>query len=282
MHTINQAGLAADFWARHKRRPVLLLPNAWDPPSARLFEAAGFEALATTSGGVAWSLGYPDGEHAPWSEVVAATRRIVRATRLPVSADIEAGYGETPEAVGARVAQILDTGIVGINLEDSIPATSSIRSVDEAAARIHAARSAAERADIPLVINARTDLYHLPAVAGEDRYAATLERCRAYIAAGADCVYPFGLSDPTIIAALTAALGAPVNVTGRAGMPDAAALEQLGVARITIASAPTLVAMSAVRKLAEELRASRRFDCLTTTIRHPDMQKLFARTPAQS
>jgi 2-methylisocitrate lyase-like PEP mutase family enzyme len=253
---------------------VLLLPNVWDPLSARIFEVAGFEALATTSGGVAWALGYPDGEQAPWAEVVAATRRIVRVTRVPVTADIEAGYGATPEAVGAHVMEIIDAGVVGINLEDGCHGTPAVRGIDEAAARIRAARAAGGRAGIPIVINARTDLYHLPA-AGEDRFAATLARCRAYLAAGADCIYPFGLRDPETIAALTAAVEGPVNITGRPGMPDAAELERLGVARITIASAPTLVAMSAVRKLADELRASGRFDGLAATMRHPDAQQLF-------
>lgn len=275
MDKIDQLELAATFRARHRQRPVLLLPNAWDPLSARIFEVAGFEAMATTSAGVAWALGYSDGERAPWAEVVAATRRIVRVTRVPVTADIEAGYGATPEAVGAHVTEIIATGVVGINLEDGRGGTPAIRDIDDASARIHAARVAAERAGIPIVINARTDLYHLPR-ADEDRFSETLARCRAYLAAGADCVYPFGLRDLDSIAALTSALEAPVNITGRAGMPDAAELERRGVARITIASAPTLVAMSAIRKLAEDLRVNGCFDGLAVTMRHPDAQQLFA------
>src|SRR6185437_3001679 len=113
-----QAKMAEWFLARHRAPPALLLPNAWDAMSARLFVAAGFDALATTSGGVAWALGYPDGEKAPWAEVVAATARIVRATRVPVTADIEAGYGDSPAEVGLHVEQIIRAGVVGINLED--------------------------------------------------------------------------------------------------------------------------------------------------------------------
>ena len=277
MDKADQAALAAAFRARHKRRPVLLLPNAWDPPSAAIFAAAGFEALATTSGGVAWAIGYPDGEAAPWDEVVAATRRIVRVTRLPVTADIEAGYGATPDAVAAHVTDIIAAGVVGINLEDGLHGEPPIRSIEDAAARIAAARAAADRAGVPIVINARSDLYHQAAMsgAGDDPFDATVARCRAYLAAGADCVYPFGARDPKTIAALAAAIDAPINVTGRPGLPDAAALERLGVARITIAAAPTLVTLSTIRALAETLHASGSFDGLAATMKRPEAQQLF-------
>ncbi len=274
---MTQAELADSFRARHHKKPVLLLPNAWDGASARLFVAAGFEAIATTSGGLAWSLGYPDGEATPWAEVVAATRRIVRAAGVAVTADIEAGYAETPGALAAHVAEIIDTGAVGINLEDGRHATPPLRGLDEAAARIAAARAAAHKAGVPLVINARCDVYFYLAQQHDEawRLAETVKRCAAYLAAGADCVYPFGVREPAVIAALAAAIAAPINITGRAGMPDAAALERLGVARITIATAPTLVAMSAVKALADDLRATGRFDGLAASLRHPDAQALF-------
>ena len=149
---------AACFRALHDRRQVLLLPNAWDAASACVFADLGFAAIATTSGGVAWSLGYPDGEQAPLAEVIAATRRIVRATALPVSADIEAGYGQTPEAVGASVRALIEAGAAGINLEDGVQHR-SLRDVDYAARRIAAARTAARAAGVPIVINARIDVW---------------------------------------------------------------------------------------------------------------------------
>jgi 2-methylisocitrate lyase-like PEP mutase family enzyme len=270
----DQTRMAEAFRARHRQKPVLLLPNVWDGASARLFAAAGFEALATTSGGVAWALGYPDGEQVPWDEVVAATRRVVRAARVAVTADIEAGYGATPEEVGAHVRDIIGAGVVGINLEDGMHGP--LRSRADAAARIAAARAAARASGVALVINARCDVYFSQAIDEAQRFAETVARCKAYVAAGADCVYPFGLREAKTIADLAAALDVPINITGRAGMPDAAALERLGVARITIASAPTLVAMSAIRALAEDLRATGRFDGLAATLRHPDAQALFA------
>ncbi|HUZ71807.1 MAG TPA: isocitrate lyase/phosphoenolpyruvate mutase family protein [Stellaceae bacterium] len=272
----DQARTAASFRARHAQRPVLLLPNAWDAISARIFADRGFAWLATTSGGVAWALGYRDGEAAPWREVVDATARIVRAARVPVSADIEAGYAATPAEVAAHVAEIIGAGVVGINLEDGLHGPARIRAVDDAARRIGAARAAAAAEGVPIVINARCDVFHLQFGDAAARLGETIARCKAYLAAGADCVYPFGLRDPDTIAALTSAVPAPVNITGRAGMPDAAALERLGVARITIASAPTLVAMAAIRALADSLYATGAFDGLAAPLRHPDAQNLFA------
>ncbi|HUK59104.1 MAG TPA: isocitrate lyase/phosphoenolpyruvate mutase family protein [Stellaceae bacterium] len=274
--TSEQARDAMAFAERHRRKPVLLLPNAWDGASARIFAAAGFEAVATTSGGLAWSLGYRDGEEAPWDEVVAATRRIVRAAGVPVTADIEAGYGATPEEVGNHVREIVEAGIVGINLEDGLHAPPHVRTIEDAGARIAAARAAATRAGVPIVLNARTDLYHFGVGEGEARFTETVARAKAYLAAGANCIYLFGVREPEAIARLAAAIPAPVNITGRAGMPAAAELERLGVARITIAGAPALVAFSAVAALAKELRATGRFDGLQASLRHPDAQALFS------
>lgn len=275
MDRSQQASMAKSFLARHRGPRILVLPNVWDALSARLFVEAGFDALATTSGGVAWALGYPDGEAAPWTEVVAATERIVRTAGVPVTADIEAGYGTTPAEVSAHVAEIIQTGIVGINLEDGLHGP--IRSIEDAIARLAAAREAAQKQGVPIVLNARCDVYHLQLGEEKTRFAATVDRCKAYLATGADCVYPFGLRDPATIAQLVRAVAAPVNITGRPGMPDASALERLGVARVTIASAPTLVAMSAIQKLASEFRATGSFEILTASIRHPDAQKLFFR-----
>lgn len=273
MNKRDQAEMAVKFCARHRTRPVLLLPNAWDAMSARIFAAAGFSALATTSGGVAWALGYPDGEAAPWPEVVSATARIVRAANIPVTADIEAGYAETPAEVTAHVREIIGTGVVGINLEDG-QHHAGIRPIGDAVARLRAARTAAEIEGVSICINARCDVFHTAGSADTRRFAEAVERSRAYLAAGADCLYPFGLRDPATIADFIKAVDAPVNVTGRSGMPDATALEKIGVARITIASAPALMAMSIIHKIADELRTGT-FVSLTPALRHPDAQRLF-------
>jgi 2-methylisocitrate lyase-like PEP mutase family enzyme len=266
---------AAYFRTLHDRRQVLLLPNAWDAASACVFADLGFAAIATTSGGVAWSLGYPDGEQAPWAEVVAATRRIVRATALPVSADIEAGYGQTPAAVGASVRALIDAGVAGINLEDGVQHR-SLRDVEDAARRIAAARTAAQAAGVPIVINARVDVWIVDRDANPAaRLADAVHRARAYLAAGADCVYPLGLTDRDTIAALIAAIDAPVNVGAFPGLPDLAELGRLGVARVSTATRLATLALSAAREAARALRSSGRFDALDAPLGYLDMQRLF-------
>jgi len=276
--TPNRRQLAEDFRKLHRAPPILLLPNCWDPMSARIFEAAGFPAAATTSGGLAWALGYADGEKAPWGEVVAATRRIAQAIRVPLTADIETGYGETPDAVARSVTDIIDAGAVGINLEDGTANPDEpVRNIDAAAARIRAARAAAEAAGVPIVINARIDLY-LKHVGDEaSRFTDTVRRAEAYLAAGADCIFVFAVADLDLIKKLTAAIKAPVNVVGRAGGPGLKALEAAGVARVSIASGASTVVISQIRRIAAELHQTGEFDVLKTPLTRPEIQKLFAR-----
>src|SRR6185503_11460582 len=265
-----QKKLADAFRAMHRGR-LLLLANAWDAMSARQFEAAGFGAVATTSGGVAWDLGFADGEKTPWSEVVAATARIVRAVRVPVTADIEAGYGETPDQVGKSIAEIVATGAVGFNLEDGTPrADMPVRPIEDAAARIRAARAAATTAGVPMVINARIDLYLKNVGDPASRFDETVKRAKAYLAAGADCIYPFGFIDLDTVARLVKAIDAPVNIVARAGMPPVAEFERIGVARISIASGATLAVMSLVKQIGEGLRSSGTFDGLAHTMNRPE------------
>jgi 2-methylisocitrate lyase-like PEP mutase family enzyme len=271
-----QKQLAESFRYAHRSPPLLLLPNAWDAMSARQFEAAGFGAVATTSGGIAWALGFPDGEGAPWPEVVAATTRIVQAVRVPVTADIEAGYGGTSDQVGKHITEILQTGVVGFNIEDGTPSPDKpVRTIEDASARIRAARAAATEMGIPAIINARVDLYIKNVGDPAGRFEETVRRGKAYLAAGADCIYPFGLADLETIARLAKALdGAPINIVAR---PDTSVieLEKIGVARVSIASGATLAVMSMIKKMAEELHASRRFDGLTHSMTRAEAQALF-------
>jgi 2-methylisocitrate lyase-like PEP mutase family enzyme len=274
----DQQRLAEAFRRMHQERKLFLLPNAWDAMSARVFEASGFDAVGTTSGGIAWALGFPDGERAPWSEVVAATERIVRAVRVPVSADIEGGYGDTPEQVAINVGDIIRAGVAGINLEDSTARPDMpVRPFEDGVARIHAVRDAARTADVPIVINARIDLYQKHIGDAETCFVQTVRRAKAYMAAGADCVFPFGLTDMAVVADLVKALDAPINIVGRAGT-DIAQLERLGVTRVSTASGPSLVIMSAIKRVADELRAGD-LNGLESTLKRVDAQKLFAARP---
>lgn len=277
MNKVEQQRLAEDFRKLHRAPPILLLPNCWDPMSARIFEAAGFPAVATTSGGLSWALGYPDGEKMPWPEVIAATRRIVDAVRVPVSADIEEGFADTADAVGRNVAEIIRAGAIGINLEDGTPRPDQpVRPIADAAARIRAARAAADAEGVPIVINARVDLY-LKGVGDEaSRFAETVRRAEAYLAAGADCIFPFALADLDVIGKLTAAIRAPINVVARAGTPPLRQLEAAGAARVSVASGPALAVMSLVQRIAAELHRTGEFDILHADMKRPDAQRLFA------
>ncbi len=266
---------AQRFRALHDRRRVLLLPNAWDAGSARIFAGLGFDAVATTSAGVAWALGYPDGEGTPLDEVLAVVERIVRVTPLPVTVDFEAGYGDSPEAVAANVRRLIETGAVGINLEDGVR-HEYLRNIDDAARRVAAARQAADEAGVPIVINARVDNWMVGGDEDEDtRVTEALRRARAYLEAGADCIYPIGVSSPELIGRLCAAIDAPVNVGVRPGLPDMAELGRLGVARVSAATRLATVAFSAAHDAAKRMRDSGRFDGLDSSLAYGDIQRLF-------
>jgi 2-methylisocitrate lyase-like PEP mutase family enzyme len=271
-----QVTAAETFRRAHHGPRLLLLPNAWDSLSARQFEAAGFEAIGTTSGGVAWALGFADGEHTPWSELVAATRRIVRTVRVPMSADIEGGYGATPAQVAASVTEILAAGVVGFNIEDgTFRPDEPVRSIEDAVARIRAAREAATAAGVPAVINARIDLYIKNVGDPTTRFEETVRRGKAYLAAGADCIYPFGLADMETIASLVKALDAPINIVARAGTPGPADLKRIGVARVSIAAGATLAVTSLIKSIAQQLHDHGRFDVLEHAVNRPEVQALF-------
>jgi len=226
--------------------------------------------------GVAWALGYADGEHAPWAEVVAATARIVRVAQIPVTADIEAGYGDNSDAVMKSVAEIIRAGAVGINLEDGVRHSATPMSdIADAADRIRGAREAAGAAAVPIVINARTDLYLRNIGDEAARFDETVARGKAYLAAGADYFYPITLRDGPTIARLLKALAAPININVRAGLPNVAELEALGVARASTASQVSPMAMTTIRQIAEELRTTGSFDTPAPTITQANAQRLF-------
>lgn len=277
MGATDQIAKASAFRKMHQSPPALLLPNAWDAVSARLFEESGFHAVATTSGGLAWSLGYADGEGAPWPEVVAATRRIVRVVSVPVSADIEAGFGQTPLDVSNNVREIIAAGVAGINIEDSdLRTKGTLRSLDDAVERVRAARRAADDAGVPIVINARTDVFHVNAGEASSRPAEALRRANAYVEAGADCIFLFGHPELEVVAELAKSIKAPVNIVGRAGMPGMNELESLGVARVSTASGPSMAALATVRRVAQALYETGQFDSLTSDVKRADLQSWFS------
>lgn len=234
----------------------LLLPNAWDAASARIFEEAGFPAIGTTSAGIANARGLPDGEAIARDDMIREIAAIVAAVDRPVSADIEAGYGAAPADVSATIEAVLDAGVAGINLEDNAHGRGAERlfGVTEQATRIAAARSVAERRGIPLVINARTDTFLLDLGADlEERVAMTIDRGRAYLAAGADLLFVPVLTDPSTVRRVVGAVGGPVSLMALPGAPAADVLFDAGASRVSLGNAAMLAMLGALRDLAREV-----------------------------
>lgn len=233
---------------------VLVLPNAWDAGSAVLVAHAGAQAIATTSGGVSWSAGRPDGHGLTRAEMAERVRWITAAVDVPVTADVEGGYGPGAEDVADTVAAVVAAGAVGVNLEDSRAPGGPLFDAADQAARLRAARSAATAAGLPdLVVNARTDVFLFGIGAPEGRAADVLARARVYAEAGADCLFVPGLVDLDVVAALVKDCPLPVNVMAGPGAPSVERFAAAGVRRISVGTGLAQAAYSAAHRAAKEL-----------------------------
>jgi 2-methylisocitrate lyase-like PEP mutase family enzyme len=261
---------AATFHGLHDHRSQpLVLVNVWDAASARLVEDAGATAIATTSAGVAWSLGRPDGNTLTRAEAMDAVARIAASVSVPVTVDVESGYADDADGVARTVDAVLEAGAVGINIEDGR------LHPDALADRIGAARRAAERAGVPLFINARTDV-HLAGLVDPGRFLTeTLERARRYRGAGADGVFVPGVRDVETIRALVESIDVPVNVMAGPGSPTVAELARLGVARISLGSGVAQAAYAVVRQATAELRTTGTYDSLASGVDYAALNALF-------
>lgn len=236
------------------REGLLLLPNAWDAGSARLLENAGAKAIATTSAGVSWSHGYADGGHLPVEGALSAAAEIVRAVRVPVTVDCEAGYSNEPGAVADFVVRVLDLGAVGINLEDGREPP------DLLCAKIEAVKRASSRAGLEVFVNARVDVVLHGLVEKQHQVAETLARAARYEAAGADGIFVPRLSDPAEIRTVATAVRLPLNVLFGAAMPSSSELLALGVRRLTVGAELARAAFGRARALAAQFLASGSLD----------------------
>lgn len=255
---------------------VLVLPNAWDAGSAAVFAAAGARAIATTSGGIAWSLGRPDGQQLGRAEMVDAVARIAAAVDIPVTADVEAGYGLEPADVAAMVEAVVDTGAVGVNLEDSGAPGGGMFAVDVQARRLRAARDAARASGVPdLVVNARTDVYLLQVGSVAGRLDEVRARAEAYAAAGADCLFVPGLLDLTVLAWLVAVSPLPVNAMAAPGGPSIAELSAVGVQRVSVGTGIAQAAYTVAGRAAAELLTSGTYKALAGGFEFTDLNHLF-------
>jgi 2-methylisocitrate lyase-like PEP mutase family enzyme len=272
--TITQQDKAKLFHSLHTDQAPLVLANAWDVASARLVEEAGAAAVATTSAGVAWSLGSADGDRLDRQLAVELIARVAAAVDLPVTADIERGFAETPEGVGETIRLVLAAGAVGINIEDSVGA--ALRPVEEQVARITAAREAADAAQIPLFINARTDPYLRPV---HDNPTARLNdaigRAAAYAAAGADGIFVPGTTDVGVVAELAGNIERPLNVLAGPGAPAVPALAEAGAARISLGGAVAQAAYAVARRGIREVLAHGTYDSIADAVDFGDFNGLF-------
>ncbi|HEY4842730.1 MAG TPA: isocitrate lyase/phosphoenolpyruvate mutase family protein [Terriglobales bacterium] len=266
---------AMQFRQLHRGPSVLILPNAWDVASARIFEDAGFPAIATTSAGIAYSLGYADGQHIPREEMMARIGRIARAVHVPVTADIEAGYGSNVKDVARTTCELIEMGVVGMNLEDgSGDPSCPLIGFDLAADKIKAARQAAVDAGTQIVINARTDVYLLPGGNPDADYSEALRRLIAFRDAGADCVFAPGLKDAGMIGRLAKAVECPLNILAGPGTPSIPELAKLGVARVSVGSGPMRATLGLLRRLAEGLKTSGTYSEMEGAVPYAEVNKL--------
>jgi 2-methylisocitrate lyase-like PEP mutase family enzyme len=268
----------------HSGPRMLVLPNAWDVASARVLEELGYPAIATTSAGVAFSLGYPDGQRISRDEMLEAVARIARAVRVPVTADMESGYGITPKDMAETAEAIVAAGAVGLNFEDVIGDAESSQ-VDTAfqAEKIRALRETSASAGVSLVINARTDVYLMPIGPEATRFERTVERLRAYRTAGADCVFAPGVKERPLIEKLVKAVAAPLNILVTPGCPSIPELEKLGVARASIGSGVMRSALGLVRRIGKELLETGTYaSTFEGAIPFAEVNALFARSAPEA
>jgi 2-methylisocitrate lyase-like PEP mutase family enzyme len=253
--TVNNEGVAVSSLRELHQSGILVLPNAWDAASAAIIARAGAKAIATTSGGVAWSVGRADGHGLTREEMVAQVRKIVTAVDIPVTADIEGGYGPEPADVAATVEAVIAAGAVGVNIEDSQAPGGPLFDIPAQAARLRAARDAATRAGLPeLVINVRTDVFLFGIGEPAGRFDEVLARAAAY--ADADCLFVPGLVDLEVVSALVKASPLPINVMAGPGSPTVAEFEAAGVRRVSVGTAVAEAAYSLAHRAAVELMST--------------------------
>jgi 2-methylisocitrate lyase-like PEP mutase family enzyme len=254
MDTTTQARKAGTLRKLHCGPRVLVLPNAWDVASARVLEDLGYPAIATTSAGIAFAFGYPDGQRISRDEMLEMVARIARAVRVPVTADMESGYGTTPADMAETAKAIVAAGAVGLNFEDVTGDTESSQvETSLQVEKIRTIREVSASQGVPLVINARTDVYLMPIGPEVTRFERTVDRLRAYRAAGADCVFAPGVSDRGLIDKLVKAVEAPLNILVTPACPSIPELEALGVRRASIGSGVMRTTLGLVRRIGKDL-----------------------------
>ena len=268
MELVAQRQRAQDLLALHRPGNPVVLINVWDVVSARLIERSGARAIATTSAGIAWALGYPDGERIPRDEMLGVVERITRAVSVPVTADLEAGYGPRSSDVAETARLAVGAGAVGMNLEDCIEeyggGAERLLPIDAATERVAAARAAADATGIPFVINARTDVFLRNIGDPGTRLEHAVERANAYRVAGADSLFVPGVRDAETIGALAREIDGPLNVVVGPGTPSYGELGRLGVARISLGAGAMRAALGMLVRATTALAETGTFDAFVS------------------
>jgi len=269
---------ALQLGALHRGPSILVLANAWDAASARIFEVAGCKAIGTTSAGIANTLGRADGQRIGRYQMLEVVKRIAKVVSIPVTADMEAGYGDAPEAVADTARAVMEAGAVGMNFEDSLGKEErTLADVSLQVERIKAIREAAASAGIAFVLNARTDVFLRGVGEPATRLDHAISRANAYRQAGADCLFVPGVIDRETIARLVKEIAGPINILAVAGSPPVAELEKLGVARVSVGSGPMRATTALARRIAKELLESGTYASFTEgSIPYPELNQLFA------
>lgn len=276
MNVTKQRTRAAALRDLHRGPNILVLPNAWDCVSARLFEQAGFPAIATTSGGIAATLGYPDGQRISPREMLLIVGRIAKTVSTPVTADLEAGYGRTATEVAEVLRQALAVGVAGANLEDGRGPNQLLVEIVYQTDIIKAVREVAVACDIPLILNARVDVFLHGTGDDASRFKQAVERAVAYYDAGADCIFPIGLKDRETIARFVREVPCPVNIMAGPGAPAISELERIGVRRVTFGTGMMRAILPFVQKMAKEICTSGQSDLLEQAeFPHATVNELF-------
>jgi 2-methylisocitrate lyase-like PEP mutase family enzyme len=259
------------FLKYHTDKEILVLLNSWDIGSSKLIEASGFKAIATTSMGIAATLGYPDCQVIQLHEMIQVIKGIVNAVQAPVTVDIEAGYGNNINEIIESVKKIIDTGIVGINIEDSIDLSPVLIDEMEFCERISAIRELSQSLGFHLVINARTDSFYTSTGSVKEKLAESIKRGNKYREAGADCIFVQPVSDKETISTLVKEINAPINILSNPGIgggvpPSVSELQDLGVARLSLGSGLMKATLSLISKVAEELLNKGTYNILLETL----------------
>ncbi len=257
---------AEELRALHHASRILVLPNVWDAVSARIVETAGAKAIATSSAAIAFAYGYPDGEHISRKEMLEAVARIAHTVSLPVTADLEAGYSDSTHQIEQLVHEAIASGAVGLNLEDGAGNPPRLRPLELQLEKIRTLREVSDRAGVPFVINARTDVYLLKIGQPDTQFAEAVRRGRAFREAGADCVFVPLVEERDTIAALVKEIGGPINILAGARTPSVAELQKLGVARVSVGSGACRAALAALREVAQELLTKGTYDSMMRNI----------------